>query len=97
MHFMIPKNYKIKPKLLGLIDYQAALIDGIWAILLYVLVNLFLENISLKFYFFIGGFIPMLLFSIVGFQNESMVSVIKYLIKYTIYPKIYLYRKIHNF
>lgn len=30
MNYIIPKNYKFKPKILGLIDYQSAILDTIW-------------------------------------------------------------------
>ena len=93
MHFIIPKNYKIKPKILGLIDYQTAILDGFIAIILYILVNIFFDSISLKFYFFVGAFIPILLFSIIGIQNENIFTVFRYLLKYLMSQKIYLYRK----
>lgn len=93
MHFMIPKNYKFKPKLFGLIDYQTVILDSIWAGILYVLINLFLSSIATKIYVFIALFVPFLLFSIVGIHNENIVSVLIYVFKYYKNQKLYLFKK----
>lgn len=93
MNFIIPKNYKFKPKLFGLIDYQTAILDTIWAAILYVIVNIIFSTISLKVYFFIGLFLPVLLFSIIGINHENILSVLIYLFKFYKNQKIYLYKK----
>lgn len=93
MNFIIPKNYKFKAKLLGLIDYQTAVLDSIWAGILYVLVNAIFSSITMKVYFFIGLFVPFLLFSIIGINNENILSVLIYIIKYYKKQKIYLFKK----
>lgn len=93
MHFTIPKNYKFKPKLFGLIDYQTAVLDSIWAGILYVLINLFFSSLTTKIYIFITLFIPFLLFSIVGVHNEPIVSVLIYVFKYYKNQKLYLFKK----
>ena len=97
MNFIIPKNYKFKPKLLGLLDYQTAVIDGIWAGILYVLSNIFFSSLTHKLYFMIALFLPFLLFTIVGINNESIVSVSIYIFKYLKKQKIYLYKKQKSF
>lgn len=93
MNFIIPKNYKFKPKLLGLIDYQTAVLNGVWAGILYILVNILFSTITMKLYFFIGLFLPFLLFSIVGINNENIISVFIYIFKFYKNQKIYLYSK----
>lgn len=93
MNFIIPKNYKFKPKLLGLIDYQTAILDSIWAGILYVIINALFSSISTKLYIFIGLFVPFLLFSIVGVHNENIVSVLIYVFQYYKNQKIYLFKK----
>lgn len=93
MNFTIPKNYKFKPKLLGLIDYQTAVLDSIWAGILYVFVNLFFATLTTKIYFFIGLFLPFFLFSMVGIHHENILSVLIYLLKFYKGQKIYLYKK----
>ena len=93
MNFIIPKNYTFKPKLLGLIDYQTALLDSIWAGLLFGFVQLFFTSLSTKLYIFVALFVPFFLFSIVGVHNENILSVILYLSKYYYHQKIYLFKK----
>ena len=93
MNFIIPKNYKFKPKLFGLINYQTAVLDCIWAGLLYIFVNAFFTSFAIKIYFFIGLFLPFMLFSIVGFNNDNILSVFIYIFKYYTNQKIYLYKK----
>lgn len=93
MNFIIPKNYKFKAKLLGLIDYQTAVLDSIWAGILHVLVNAIFSSITMKVYFFIGLFVPFLLFSIIGINNENILSVLIYIFKYYKKQKIYLFKK----
>lgn len=93
MQFIIPKNYKFKPKLLGLLDYQTAVIDGIWAGILFFLSNIIFDNITHKLYFIITLFLPVLLFTIIGVNNESIISVSIYILKYLKKQKIILYKK----
>lgn len=93
MNFIIPKNYKFKAKLLGFIDYQTATLNGIWAGILYGIVNLIFSSLQLKIYFFIGLFLPVLLFSVIGIHNENIVSVVIYLFQFYKSQKIYLYKK----
>ena len=93
MNFIVPKNYKFKPKLLGLIDYQSAILDSIWGGILYILVNIFFTSLTTKIYFFIGLFLPILLFSIVGIHSENLISVFIYMMKFFLRQKIYLFRK----
>lgn len=93
MQFIIPKNYKFKPKLLGILDYQTALINGVWAGILYLLSNLFFKTLTHKLYFMIALFLPFLLFTIVGVNNENIISVSIYILKYFKRQKIFLYKK----
>ena len=93
MNFILPKNYKFKPKLFGLLDYQTALLNCIWGGFLFGFVNLFFTAISTKVYLFIGAFVPFLLFSIIGIHNENLLSVIVYMLKYYKNQKLYLFKK----
>lgn len=97
MQFIIPKNYKFKPKLLGLLDYQTAVLNGVWAGILYLLSNIFFDSLTHKLYFIIALFLPFLLFTIIGVNNESIISVSIYIFKYFKRQKIFLYRKQKNF
>ena len=93
MHFIFPKNYNFKPKLLGFIEYSTAILDVILAIFIYFLVNIIFSNISIKIYVFISLFFPILLISILGINKESFISVFKYIFKFFKNQNIYLYQK----
>lgn len=93
MHFIFPKNYNFKPKLLGFIEYSTAIIDSIFAIILYGFVNLIFTSINIKIYVFISCFFPIFLISILGVNRESIVSVCIYMFKFIKNQNIYLYRK----
>ena len=92
MNFIVPKNYKFHSKLLGLIDYQTAVLNCIWGGILYVLVNLIFTSLKLKIYCFFGLFLPFFLFCIVGLNNENILDVARYIFKFYTGQKIYLYK-----
>lgn len=95
MNFIIPKNYKFNTKLLGLIDYPTAILDGIFAIILYLIIHTIFTSITTQIYCFIALFLPFFLFSIIGANQESILSVFLYIVKFYKSQKIYLYKK-HN-
>lgn len=93
MHFIFPKNYNFKPKLLGLIEYTTAIIDSVIALFIYGFVNLVFTSITIKIYVFISLFLPILLISILGINRESIISVCIYMFKFIKNQNIYLYKK----
>jgi hypothetical protein len=93
MHFVFPKNYNFKPKLLGFIDYSTAIIDTVIGVIIYFLVNTIFNNINIKIYVFIALFLPVLLISILGINKENFISVFKYMIKFIKKQNIYLYKR----
>ena len=93
MKFIFPQNYNFKSKLLGWIDYSTAIIDVIWAILVFGIINLFNINLTFKIFIFIVLFFPIFLLSIIGFNGENIFNVCNYLIKYILRPKVLLYKK----
>ena len=93
MKFIFPRNYNYNMKLLGFISYTTALIDIIIGIIIFGIVNLIFDNISLKIYFFIGLFLPILLFSIFGINKESFVDVVRYIFRFIKNRRVYLYDK----
>lgn len=97
MHFIFPKNYDFKSKLLGIIDYSTAILDLIIGILIYLLVNLIFENINLKIYVFTSLFFPVLLISILGINKENIISIVIYMFKFLKNQNIYLYKKNNKF
>ena len=93
MKFIFPKNYNYNLKLLGFISYSTAVIDVILGIFIFGLVNIIFKNISLKIYFFIGFYLPILMFSFFGINKESVIDVAKYIFRYFKNRKVYLYDK----
>ena len=97
MHFIFPKNYNFKQKLLGFIDYSTAILDTIIGIIIYFLVNVFFTNLNVKIYVFVSLFFPLLLISILGINKESFISVFTYMFKFIKNQNVYLYnRNIQN-
>ena len=93
MHFIFPKNYNFRPKLFGFIEYTTAVIDIIIALFLYGFVNLIFTSINIKIYIFISLFLPIFLVSIFGINNEPLIYVLFYLLKYLLSSKLYLFKK----
>lgn len=93
MHFIFPKNYDFKPKIFGIIDYSTAIIDVSIGIILFLITNFFFKNLTIKIYFFISLYVPILLFSIIGIHKESFLNVFSYMIKFLKNQNIYLYKK----
>lgn len=58
-----------------------------------MIVNILFKSIMTKIFIFIIFVFPILIFSIVGVQGENLIYFIKYITKYFISQKIYLYRK----
>lgn len=93
MNFIFPKNYNFKNKILGIVDYSTAFLNIIWYIIILVIINIFVNSIKLKIIIFIIFCFPVFLFSISGFNGENIFYVFKYLIKFMVKPKLYLYNK----
>ena len=93
MKFIFPQNYDLNTKLFGLIDYSTAIINVIWSGLIFMLVNLIFNSLNIKIFLFIVLSFPVLLFSIIGVNEENIIYVFSYLIKYIVKQKLYLYEK----
>ena len=96
MHFIIPKNYKYKNKIFGIIDYPTALINIIWNVIIYFILKNINTPISLKAFIFSTLSFPILLSTMLGFNNESPIYTIKYMISFFIRPKVYLFKKVYS-
>lgn len=93
MFFIIPKNYNLKPKLFGLFDYSTAVLNIIIFLITFFLLNLFFNNIKIKIFLIITLYFPIFLFSLIGFNHESFIYVIFYIVKFVYNRKFYLYIK----
>lgn len=97
MKFIFPQNYNFKSKLFGFIDYSTAILNILWAFIIFIFLRIFNLNIKIKIFIFISFSLPILIFSIVGFNGENILYVFKYIIKYFLKPKIYLFTKHINY
>ena len=93
MKFIFPQNYKMKSKIFGLIDYQTAIIDIIWGGIVYLIINFIFNSLNIKIFLFIVMVFPMVIFSIVGVNGESIINVTTYMVKYIMKRKILYYDK----
>lgn len=93
MKFIFPQNYKMKTKILGIIDYQTGIFILIWGAIVFFIINSIVNNLNIKIFLFIVLVFPVLIFSIVGVNGENILSVIIYMLKYLIKPKLLFYTK----
>ena len=93
MKFIFPQNYNFKNKFLGVIDYSTLILNIIWDLFVFSLSSLIFQNNSIKISICIILCLHLLLFSIIGFNHENIISVFIYFYKYFKNPKIYLYKK----
>lgn len=93
MKFIFPRNYNFKNKLFGVFDYSTIILNIVWDVFIFCLVNLIFTDISIKSIIFIIFCFPLLLFSISGIQHENVLIFITYLLKFLFSNKIYLFNK----
>lgn len=93
MHFIIPKNYTTKPKLLGTFEYSSVILSIIFIIITFSLLSLFPISITNKISIIIIINLPIFLLLNFGLGNENIIYILYYLLKYLFTPKIYIYYK----
>ena len=93
MKFIFPRNYDFKTKLFGVFDYTTIIINIIFDLFIFSVCNLIFNNINIKIFICISLCFPLLILSIVGLNNENIFSVLIYILKYFLKPKLYLYNK----
>lgn len=91
--FIFPQNYNFKSKLLGIIDYNVAIFDVIWCVSIFFLLNLIFDSTKIIISLLIIFCLPIIIFSIVGFNGENISLVVKYITIYLIRPKVYVFSK----
>ena len=92
MKFIFPQNYNFKSKLFGVIDYSTIFLNLIWDLFIFILVNFF-DNLNIKIFLFFVLCFPLFLFSFSGFNGESIIYVITYILKFLLKPKLLFYLK----
>lgn len=93
MQFIFPSNYKFSFKMFGFIDYKTAIFNLIYGTILFLICKILNIGINIKIYLFVSLYFPVLLFTVFGLNGENILDVLKYLIKFLINQKVYLYSK----
>lgn len=93
MKFIVPQNYNFKSKILGFIDYTTALVNIIWFVIVFFILNLFNITLINKISILIILCFPLFLISLFGFQNENIVFIFIYIFKFIKNRKIYFFYK----
>lgn len=93
MIFIFPQNYNTGSKLFGFIDYSTAILNIVWTIIVFLIVNIFISSVIYKISICIMLSMPIFILSIVGFNHENIIYVFKYIFKFYNKQKIYLYNK----
>ena len=94
MKFIFPQNYNFSNKILGFIDYSTAIFLVCWCALVGGLLHLLISDITIKIVCFIVFCFPLFLFSIIGFNNENILYVLSYLIKFAFKNKLLFFDKL---
>ena len=77
----------------GIFDYSTAFFNIIWYVIVFLILNLIFKSWNIKIFLLISLCFPITLFSFIGFSGEPIIYVFKYVIKYLLRPKLYLYKK----
>lgn len=96
MKFIIPQNYKFKNKILGIIDYPTAIFNILWNVIIYFFLKNITLSITLRIFIFSTLSFPILLLTIIGFNNESPIYTVRYIFRYLIRQKVYLFEKVYK-
>ena len=93
MKFIIPQNYNNSSKLFGFLDYSSGIILLLWIIFVFCIINFIFNSLYIKIFLFIILCFPFCIFCFVGLNNENIIYIISYLLKFIFSQKIYLYEK----
>ncbi len=91
--YIFPQNYNFKNKLFGLIDYSTIIFNIIWCLFVYSFFSIFINSLYIKMCLIIIFAFPLLLLSIIGINNENILYVLFYMIKFIKNRRVLLYFK----
>ena len=92
--YIIPQNYDTPGKFLGIFDYTSLFIIAGWAGFLLGIIHLIPAGLTIKVYIFMFLFIPFAIFTLVGINNDPIISFFIYVQKFLKNSRIYLYSKV---
>ena len=90
--YIIPTNYNIKPKFLGIIDYKVLIIMIVFSIIVFKIMTFFSLNLIRKVQIILAVNVPVIISS-VNLEEQNLIYIFKYFILYLFSPKLYLYFK----
>ena len=93
MKFIFPQNYDFSNKILGFFDYSTAIFLICWCAFVGFLLHFFVIDLTIKVVCFIVFCFPLVLFSIIGFNNENILYVLSYLLKFAFKNKCLFFDK----
>ena len=93
MKFIFPQNYNFENKIFGVIDYSTALANVSLYAFIFIILYIIPISLQFKIFLFILFCFPFFLISITGLNGENLIYVFRYLFKYLINQKLYLYEK----
>lgn len=93
IEYVIPKNYDIRPKILGIIEQEALILFLIVNILFFMIINNLINNIFIVLELMIIIALPQAIILVNGINGENIVYVIRYMVIYIFKKKVYLYEK----
>lgn len=94
--YYFPENYNKKEKFLGIVDYRLIIVIGIIGIVAFYTLKYINLEIKIKVTLFIILTGLPAIFILIGVNGENMVDFLKYIFKFLIKPKIYVYRKMED-
>ena len=93
MKFIFPQNYNFKNKLFGFIDYSTAILNILWYLFVFAILDMLFVNLTFKIACFIIFCLPLFLFSIFGFNQENFLYAITYMYMFIKNRRVYFYDK----
>lgn len=90
--YIFPKNYNFKNKIGGVIDYPTAIFNLLFIFLLYKFISLFKLTLTSKLIFISIFYTPIFLVSIFNHNDDNIICIAYYVIKFLVRPKLYLYK-----
>ena len=90
--YIFPKNYNFKNKIGGVIDYPTAIFNLLFIFLWYKFISIFKLTLTSKLIFISIFYTPIFLVSIFNHNDDNIICIAYYVIKFLVRPKLYLYK-----
>ena len=92
--YIIPHNYTDNGKILGMIEKESLITATVWFLPMTYLIFRFLPfSIETKIFAFMFIVIPPTIFALVGIGSETLLDMLKFIIRFTKRSKVYTYEK----